>query len=38
VKVLLADGEAGRMHFQALKRMALLLDLDDTTFDRELAV
>ncbi|KAJ9604605.1 hypothetical protein H2200_010719 [Cladophialophora chaetospira] len=38
LSVLLADGETGRMHLQALKRMAALLDVDDTSFDRELAV
>ncbi|EXJ60995.1 hypothetical protein A1O7_05148 [Cladophialophora yegresii CBS 114405] len=38
LSVLLADGETGRMHLQALKRMALLLDMDQSSLGRELAV
>ncbi|KIW92880.1 uncharacterized protein Z519_06729 [Cladophialophora bantiana CBS 173.52] len=38
LSVLLADGESGRMHLQALKRMSLLLDTDETLLETELAV
>ncbi|KIW29005.1 uncharacterized protein PV07_04852 [Cladophialophora immunda] len=38
LSVLLADGESGRMHLQALKRMSLLLDTNEAALETELAV
>ncbi|KIW79345.1 hypothetical protein Z517_05957 [Fonsecaea pedrosoi CBS 271.37] len=38
LSVLLADGESGRMHLQALKRMSLLLATDGASLETELAV
>ncbi|OAP57752.1 hypothetical protein AYL99_08490 [Fonsecaea erecta] len=38
LSVLLADGESGRMHLQALRRMSLLLDTDEASLETELAV
>ncbi|KIX99305.1 uncharacterized protein Z520_04881 [Fonsecaea multimorphosa CBS 102226] len=38
LSVLLADGESGRMHLQALKRMSLLLDMNEASLETELAV